>query len=136
MGSNSYKDLSVWQKSMDLVVEIYKLVKLLPADEIHALSNQMRRAATSIPSNIAEGQARNSAKEFIQFLSISRASAAELTTQLLICVKIDYLKENQIAYALNLTEEIERMLVALMCSMQHKEPPHHLTSNQKPETRN
>ena len=75
-----YKDLLVWQKSTDLVVEIYRVAKLLPKEELYALSNQMRRAAVSIPSNIAEGQARASQKEFVQFLSIAKGSNAELHT--------------------------------------------------------
>jgi four helix bundle protein len=62
-----YKDLIVWQKAMDLVVEVYVLVKLLPKEEVNALSSQIWRAAISIPGNIAEGQARNSSKKFIQF---------------------------------------------------------------------
>lgn len=123
MGSANYKDLQVWRKSMDLVVEIYKLVKLLPKEEIYALSDQMRRAAISIPSNIAEGQSRNSTKEFTQFLSVSKASAAELTTQLLICNRIGYFNDSQTAYALDLTAEVERMLVALMRSIQCNTPP-------------
>ena len=67
MSIQSYKDLKVWQKSMSLVIEIYRLVKLLPKEETYALSDQMRRAVVSVPSNIAEGQARNSRKEFINF---------------------------------------------------------------------
>lgn len=72
MKSSDYKQLIVWHKSMDLVVEVYSLVKLLPKEELYALSDQMRRAAVSIPSNISEGLGRNSDKEFVQFLSVSR----------------------------------------------------------------
>ena len=68
---NSYQDLLVWQKSVELCVEIYKLVKLLPKEEMYGLSDQMRRAVVSIPSNIAEGQARNSKKEFVNYLAIN-----------------------------------------------------------------
>ena len=82
---NGYKDLIVWQKSMDLVDEIYRLVKFLPKEETYALSDQMRRAAVSVPSNIAEGYERKSPKEFANFLSIARASRAELETQICIC---------------------------------------------------
>ena len=84
MESKGYKQLIVWQKAMDLTVQIYRLVKLLPKEELYALSDQMRRAAVSIPSNIAEGQSRYSNKEFIQFLNIAKGSNAELFTQLLI----------------------------------------------------
>ena len=73
----SYRDLIVWQKTMELTAEVYRVVKLLPKEEIYVLSDQMRRAAISIPSNIAEGQARNSRKEFLQFLAIAKGSNAE-----------------------------------------------------------
>lgn len=72
MQTSDYRNLKVWQKAMDLTVEIYSLVKLLPREETYALADQMRRAVVSIPSNIAEGHGRNSDKEFIKFLSISR----------------------------------------------------------------
>ena len=114
MDIKSYKDMIVWQKSMDLAIEIYKLVKLLPKEEIYALSDQMRRAAVSIPSNIAEGQSRNKTKEFIQFLSIARGSNSELFTQLLICEKVGYLSENQTLCAKSASSEISKTLVALI----------------------
>ena len=85
MGSvNSYQDLEVWKKSIDFVEQIYRLVKQLPKEETYALSDQMRRAAASIPSNIAEGANRKTTKEYIQFLYIALGSAAELETQLII----------------------------------------------------
>jgi len=114
MDIKSYKDMIVWQKSMDLAIEIYKLVKLLPKEEIYALSDQMRRAAVSVPSNIAEGQSRNKTKEFLQFLSIARGSNAELFTQLLICEKVGYLTEKQTMYAKSTSSEISKMLVSLI----------------------
>ncbi|WP_316638118.1 four helix bundle protein [uncultured Ruminococcus sp.] len=70
----NYRDLLVWQKAMDLVIEVYQLTSLLPREENYNLSSQMRRAAVSIPSNIAEGQQRKSTKEFINFLSIAKGS--------------------------------------------------------------
>ena len=111
--AKDYKELIVWQKAMDLVVEVYQLVKLLPREEMYALSDQMRRAVISIPSNIAEGQARNSSKEFIQFLSIAKGSNAEIQTQLLICTKLRYLNEEQISNAINLSYEVGRMIHAI-----------------------
>ena len=72
MGVQKFEDLIVWQKAMDLVEEIYRIVKLLPDEEIYALSAQMRRAVVSIPSNIAEGQERNTTKDFINFLYTAR----------------------------------------------------------------
>ncbi len=76
----SYKELKVWKKSIDLVKEIYKITNKFPKEEIYVLVSQMRRAAISIPSNIAEGYKRKNLKEYIQFLSIAEASAAELET--------------------------------------------------------
>ena len=108
-----YKDLIVWQKAMEAAAEIYKLVKRLPKEEMYALSDQMRRAAISIPSNIAEGQARNSSKEFNQFLAIAKGSKAELETQLLLCVKVGYLTDNDIASAINLLIEIGKIINTL-----------------------
>lgn len=108
-----YKDLIVWQKAMEATAEVYKLAKLLPKEETYALSDQMRRAAISIPSNIAEGQARNSSKEFNQFLAIAKGSKAELETQLLLCVKVGYLTDNDIASAINLLIEIGKIINTL-----------------------
>jgi len=114
MHLQSYKDFQVWQKAMDLTVEVYKLVKLLPKEETYALSDQMRRAVVSIPSNIAEGQGRNSTKEFINFLTISRGSQSELETQLEICIRLNYITEKDAENALNLCEEVGKMLNSLI----------------------
>ena len=111
---NNYRNLIVWQKAMDLVEETYRIVKLLPREETYALSDQMRRASVSIPSNIAEGQVRNSKKEFLQFLSIAKGSNAELQTQCLICVRLNLVKEEQISNVLTLTDEVGRMLNTLI----------------------
>ena len=114
MRTSDYKELQVWQKAMDLVVEIYKISKLLPKEETYGISDQIRRSAVSIPSNIAEGQSRNSTKEFIQFLSIARGSLAELETQLLICIKVNMLSEDNITEAQNITTEVGKMIKGLM----------------------
>lgn len=111
--SKDFKDLIVWQKSMELVAEVYRLVKKLPKEELYALSDQIRRSAISIPSNIAEGQGRNSMKEFNQFLAIAKGSKAELETQLLLCVQINYLDKAEIDTASTLIQEIGKMLNAL-----------------------
>ncbi|MBR5673654.1 MAG: four helix bundle protein [Muribaculaceae bacterium] len=117
MKSSDFRELKVWQKAMDLTVEIYSIVKLLPQDENYALSSQMRRAAVSIPSNIAEGQGRESMKEFIRFLSVARGSIRELSTQLEICERVHYLNEGNTARAKELIEEIDKMLNALSKSL-------------------
>ena len=109
-----YRELIVWQKAMQLVKEIYVLTKKLPKEETYGLSSQMQRAAVSIPSNIAEGQARAGTKEFVQFLKIASGSKAELQTQLLICVDVGYLPDSDINTAMNLSEEIGKMLSSLL----------------------
>ena len=110
----SYKDLVVWQKAMLLVKEIYAIVKLLPKEEQYALSDQMRRAVVSIPSNIAEGYGRNSTNDYIRFLNIARGSKYELDTQIQICVMLNYKRKEKAATALELSEEIGRMINALI----------------------
>ena len=110
----SYRDLIVWQKAMDLVEEVYRIVKLLPREEQYALSDQIRRAVVSIPSNIAEGYGRNASREYARFLNIARGSKHELETQLLICVRLGYLAEHQIEPAMALCDEIGKMLNSLI----------------------
>ena len=113
----NYKELVVWKRAMELVVEAYSLVKCLPKEETFALSDQIRRAAVSIPSNIAEGNGRASTKDYSRFLSMARGSKYELETQLLICEKLNYLTKEQISKAMNLSEEIGRMLNVLIAKL-------------------
>ena len=112
-----YKELIVWQKSMDLVEEIYRLVKLLPKEENFALSDQMRRATVSIPSNIAEGHGRHTIKEFSHYILIAQGSRAELQTQLEICVRLNYLSSEQIEKAIELCTTVGKMLRKLFRSL-------------------
>ena len=119
-----YKDLLVWQNGMELVAEIYQLTCFLPKEELYALSSQMRRAAVSVPSNIAEEQQRKSSKEFANFLFISRGSLAEVETQLLICSKLGYLTDNQINHSLETCKELGMMLNALIDKIQAKYSDH------------
>ena len=107
---NGYRDLIVWQKAMDLVDETYKIIRSLPSEERFVLSDQMRRSAISIPSNIAEGYERKSKKEFSQFLSIAKSSRAEPETQLYICIRQNYITRNQADKAFGLCDEIGRIL--------------------------
>jgi len=102
---------------MELTVDIYGLVKNLPREETYALSDQMRRAAVSIPSNIAEGQGRNSDKEFVNFLSIARGSLWELETQVELCERLNYINIDLKSKVLELTTEISKMLNALANSL-------------------
>lgn len=112
--TTSYRNLNVWQKAMTLVEEIYRITKLLPDEEMYVLVNQMRRAAVSIPSNIAEGHSRTTDKDFRKFLSIAKGSNSELQTQILICERIGYLHRQETKNALMLTEELGKMIFSLM----------------------
>ena len=112
-----YTDLTVWQKSMDLVAEVYKIVKKLPKEELFALSNQMRRAVVSIPSNIAEGFGRASTKDYLHFLTIARGSVYETETQLRLCVIIGYISEKDIEPISEMLKEIKSMLNSMVGKM-------------------
>ena len=112
-----YADLLVWQKAMDLVVEIYRLCKLLPADERYGLVSQIQRAAVSVPSNIAEGQARKSNGAFQNHLSIAAGSLAELETQLILTHRLGFCLEATCQDLLSKTDEIGRMLTGLKASL-------------------
>jgi len=91
----THKDLDVWKKSIDMVTTIYKLTSHFPKEELYGLTNQMRRAAVSVPSNIAEGAGRNSSKELLMFLSYAKGSLSELETQLIIAHNLGYLNQEQ-----------------------------------------
>ncbi len=106
----SYKDLIVWQKGMDLAEQVYQLTGSFPQSELYSLTNQMRRSAVSIVSNIAEGKGRESKKEYLYFLSIAQGSLAELETQILLSVRFKYLDEDKAKESLSLCDEIGRML--------------------------
>lgn len=110
----NYQELIVWQKSMDLADEIYKIAKMLPKEEIHGLSDQLRRASISVPSNIAEGHGRGSDKEFVKFLTISRGSIQEVETQILLCVRINLIPESVAENVISLISEIRKMLNSLI----------------------
>ncbi|MDO8576863.1 MAG: four helix bundle protein [Candidatus Daviesbacteria bacterium] len=110
----SHKDLTVWQKSMDLVELVYKITDKLPKSEVFGLSSQMQRAAVAIPSNIAEGAKRGHRLEYIQFLRVANGSAAELETQLILTEKLYPEEKNNIQKANLLLEEILKMLYALI----------------------
>ncbi len=106
-----HKKLTVWQLAIELVTDIYALTKIFPSDEKFGLTNQIRRASVSIPSNIAEGAARQSNKEFIQFLYIALGSCAEVETQLMIAHNLQY---GNIELASKKNEQIKRMLQGLI----------------------
>jgi len=116
----NYKDLEIWQMGMLLAKKVYALTKKLPKEEIYGIVSQMRRSVVSIPSNIAEGQSRNSTKEFIQFLSIAKGSSSELETQLLLCVEIEYFSREDIIESLELISNIGKMFNSLIKKLQSK----------------
>jgi four helix bundle protein len=118
--ASSYKDLIVWQKSVRLVKQIYALTRSFPSDERFGIVSQMRRAAVSIPSNIAEGQARRTTPDFIRFLSNSEGSVAELETQLLISVELGFCDKSAARENFELLDEIRRMLNAMRRTLTNK----------------
>lgn len=120
MAVKSYHDLLVWQKAMDLSEEVYMQIKKLPKDELFEIVSQMRRAVVSVPSNIAEGQARGTAKEFINFLNIARGSNAEIQTQLLLCCRFGYLSEEEIRKSIALSNDVGKLLNLLIVSLRDK----------------
>lgn len=113
----SYRDLIAWQKDMKLVTEIYCATKLFPAEERYGLTNQLRRAAVSVPSNIAEGQARFSGKEFHRFLSMTRGSLVEIETQLQIAMNLGYLGASEGGALMDEAGELSRVLNRLLASI-------------------
>jgi four helix bundle protein len=109
----SYKELTVWQKSIELVIEIYELTKKFPNEEIYGLTSQIRRASVSIPSNISEGFSRRHRKEYSQFIRIAFGSGAELETQIIISKKLKYANEKEYETIDSLLVEIMKMLNSL-----------------------
>ncbi len=117
MASRNYTDLVAWQKSMDLVESLYKLVKEFPKEEMFGLTSQLRRAVISIPSNIAEGQGRNSPGDFRRFLSIAHGSLREVETQIYIAARVTYINEIQKQRILSQCAEVGRLINGLMNSL-------------------
>ncbi len=112
-----YRDLLVWQSAMQIAEDVYRLTEQLPKHELYSLTSQLRRAAVSIPSNIAEGHGRNSLKEFNHFLGIALGSLAELETQLLLAKRLQYLEEMQLTSVLKIADETSKMLKGLKKSL-------------------
>ncbi len=117
MSFKNYRDLEVWQKAMDLVVECYQITKKFPKSESYGLASQLQRAAVSIPANIAEGRERHYTKEFLQHLSIAYGSLAELETIIQIAARLKYIDVNQLKQILDKTAEVGRMLNGLRRSL-------------------
>jgi four helix bundle protein len=113
MAIASHRDLIVWQKAMDMAVQVYKLTEQFPDRERYALTSQVTRAAASVPANIAEGSARGGAKDYAHFLAIARGSLMETETFLMLAIRLTYLSEQETQPTLSLINEIERMLNSL-----------------------
>ena len=113
----THRDLNVWKKSIDLVTSIYKHTANYPKEEVYGLTNQIRRCAVSIPSNIAEGSARTTGKDFSRFLSIALGSLAELETQLIISRNLNYLSEKVVEELMFELISIRRMTLGLRKSI-------------------
>ena len=112
-----HKKLEVWKKSMELVLEVYRITKGFPAEERYGLIPQIRRAAVSVPSNIAEGAARNTKRDFVNFLHIAQASVSELDTQLELSLNLGYITDESLGSIQNLMKAVDKMLTGLMKSV-------------------
>ena len=114
MANSSFTDLRVWQESIDLATEVYSVTSTFPKHEIYSLAQQMRRAAVSVPSNIAEGKGRGSSRDFRQFLYQARGSLLELQTQIVITERLKYCSEQKIHALLEHANRVGRSLSALI----------------------
>lgn len=142
MSIRDYRELVVWQKAIELAKLVYSITNTFPSEEKFGLVSQMRRAAVSVPSNIAEGQARATTGEFLQFISYAEGSIADLDTNFTLCVELDFCKKSKVEPSLNLILEIREMLNALkrgfkrtgltpvIFQPQFTEPQSHLNSPQ------
>ena len=117
-GIQSYRDLKVWQQAMDLAEASYLLTRRFPREEIYGLTSQIRRAAASIPANIAEGNGRDTRREYIQFLRIAQGSLKELETHLILCTRIGLVDSAAMEKSLGQCEDIGKMLRALIRSLE------------------
>jgi four helix bundle protein len=118
MSVQSYRDLEVWQRVMDLAEQCYLATRGFPKEEWFGLRSQLRRAATSIPANIPEGQGRDSTKDFMHFLSIARGSLMELETHVLLCQRVGLLEPANADPLLELSDRVSRMLSRLRAALQ------------------
>jgi four helix bundle protein len=116
----SYRDLEVWRRSIDLVEAIYRASSAWPSDERFGLTGQVRRAAVSVPANVAEGAARQGTREFLQFLGVAKGSLAEVETHLILAERLEYLAAQKSETLLASAAEIGRMLSGLTKSLRSK----------------
>lgn len=124
MAVKCYRDLIAWQKAMEFVTMTYRLTTTFPREEIYGLTAQLRRAAVSIPSNIAEGQGRQSTRDFLHFLVVARGSLNEAQTQILIAQRLQYLTDERSSELLELGMEVGRLLNGLCNALNSKVDSH------------
>ena len=120
MSLQSYRELEVWKAAMDLAEQCYLATRSFPKEELFGMTSQIRRAAASIPANIAEGQGREHTKEFLQFLSVARGSLMEVETHLVLCQRVGLLKQEQLDPLMAMTDRISRMLSGLRKSREKR----------------
>jgi four helix bundle protein len=118
-----YQDLEVWKKAIDLAVVCYRLTAAIPAHEIYGMASQIRRSATSVPANIAEGRGRRSTRDFIRFLDIAYGSLMELETQILLANQLDYMDSRTTDELLMRSAEIGKMLNGLRTALRSRPAP-------------
>jgi len=121
MSIESYQDLIVWQKAMDLAEQCYLATRRFPKEELFGMTSQIRRASSSIPANIAEGWGRGTTGEYVQFLRVEKGSTKELETRLLLCRRVGLLTTDQASPLLSLLSEISRMIISLIGSLRRKQ---------------
>ena len=116
----SYRDLRVWQQAMDLLVDVYRVTRRLPNEERNGLQSQSRRAAVSVPSNIAEGQGRWHPREFLHSLRVAKSSLQELETQIEAMVRLDYVSRDEMKGVISQADDVGRMLAGLMRTLRKR----------------
>jgi len=120
MAVKSYRELIAWQKAMDLAVQVYELTKTFPREEIYGLTSQLRRAAVSVPSNIAEGQGRRTTKEFQRFLGYAYGSLQEIETQIMLAARLGYVRDEQESQLLEQWAEVGKLINGLSNALRRK----------------
>jgi four helix bundle protein len=120
MAVKDYRDLIVWQKAMDLVERIYRASGAFPREEIYGLTSQIRRAAVSVPSNVAEGNGRNTTRDYVHFLGMAYGSAKEVETQVLIAERLHYIDSSRSDELVNATTEVARLISGLLNALNRK----------------
>jgi len=113
----TYRDLNAWDEAMNLVEDVYKITKNLPSEEQYGLKSQIRRSAVSIPSNIAEGHGRKGNREFMHHLSIAKGLLSELETQLILCVRLEYITRTNLKPVWSRTQTVSKLIAGLVRSL-------------------